>query len=58
MRGVLELRYLNQDEFRSAGAEDFAEGMQELHNQIKKQLKRSSNEYKCRADQHRRNIEF
>jgi hypothetical protein len=32
--------------------------MQELHNQIKEQLKKSSSEYKHRADQHRRKLEF
>jgi hypothetical protein len=32
--------------------------MQELHNQIKEQLKKTSSEYKRRADQHRRKLEF
>jgi hypothetical protein len=32
--------------------------MQELHNQIKEQLKRSNSEYKCRVDQHRRKLQF
>jgi hypothetical protein len=53
-RGVSELRDLKQSEFRSVGAEDFAAEMQELHNQIKEQLKKSNNEYKRRVDQHRR----
>jgi hypothetical protein len=57
-RGVSELRDLKQSEFRSIGAEDFAEEMQELHNQIKEQLKGRSSEYKSRANQHRRNLEF
>jgi hypothetical protein len=51
-RGVSELRDLEKSEFRSAGAEDFTAEMQELHNQIKEQLKKSNNEYKHRADQH------
>jgi hypothetical protein len=34
-RGVFELKDSKQDEFRSASAEDFAEGMKELHNKIK-----------------------
>jgi hypothetical protein len=55
-RGVSDLRDMGQRKFRSAGAEDFAEEMQELHNQIKDQLKRSNNEYKCRADQQRRKL--
>jgi hypothetical protein len=57
-RGVSELRDLEHSEFRSAGAEDLTAEMQELHNQIKAQLWRINNEYKCRADQHRRKIQF
>jgi hypothetical protein len=57
-RGVSELTDLEQNEFRSTGAEDFAAEMHELHNQIKEQLKRSNNEYKCRDDQHRRKLQF
>jgi hypothetical protein len=34
-RGVSELNDSEQNEFRSASVEDFAEGMKELHNQIK-----------------------
>jgi hypothetical protein len=34
-RGVSELRDLEQNEFRSVGAEDFVAEMQKLHNQIK-----------------------
>jgi hypothetical protein len=34
-RGVSELKYSEQNEFRSASAEDFAEGMKELHSQVK-----------------------
>jgi hypothetical protein len=56
-RGVSELRDLKQNEFRSAGAKDFAAEMHELHNQIREQLK-SRNEHKHRADQHRRKIGF
>jgi hypothetical protein len=58
LRGVSELRDMNQSEFRRSGAEDFTTEMQELHNQIKEQLKKSSNEYKRRYDQHRRKLEF
>jgi hypothetical protein len=57
-RGVFELRDLGKSEFRSAGAEDFAAEMQELHSKIKEWLKNSSQEYKCRADQHRRELQF
>jgi thiaminase len=52
-RGVSELKDSEQDEFRSSSAEDFAEGMKELHNRIKEQLQISSQEYKRREDQHR-----
>jgi hypothetical protein len=38
-RGVSELKDLKQGEFKSTGAKDFAAEMQELHNQIKGQLK-------------------
>jgi hypothetical protein len=34
-RGVSELKYAEKYEFRRASAEDFAEGMKELHNRIK-----------------------
>jgi hypothetical protein len=57
-RGVLELRNLKKSEFRSAGYEEFVVEMQEFHNPIKEQLKKRNNEYKRRANQHRRNLEF
>jgi hypothetical protein len=53
-RGASKLRYLGQSEFRSAGAEDFAAEMKELHSKIKERLKNSNLEYKRIADQHRR----
>jgi hypothetical protein len=37
-RGVSEFNDSEQGEFRSASGEDFAEGMKELHNQIKERL--------------------
>jgi hypothetical protein len=52
-RGVYELKYSERNEFRSASAEDFAESMKELHNQIKERLQSSSQEYKHRENQHR-----
>jgi hypothetical protein len=55
-RGVSELRDLEQSEFRSAGAENFAAEMQELHSKIRERLKNSNQEYKHRADQHRREL--
>jgi hypothetical protein len=57
-RGVSELRDLDQSEFRSVGAEDFAAEMQELHSKIKERLQNSNQEYKRREDYHRRDIQF
>jgi hypothetical protein len=57
-RGVSELRVLEQNEFRSAGAEDFAAEMQELHSKIKERLQISNQEYKHREDQHKRKLQF
>jgi hypothetical protein len=37
-RGITELRYLNQDEFRSVGAKDFAIEMQKIHDRVREQL--------------------
>ena len=41
-RGIIELRDLNQDEFRSAGAEDFETEMQKLHDRVREQLHNNS----------------
>jgi hypothetical protein len=49
---------LGRDEFRSAGAEDFAAKMHNLHDQIKGQLQNSSQRYKRRANQRRREVNF
>jgi hypothetical protein len=57
-RGVSELRDSEQTATRSASAEDFAEAMKELHSQVKKRLQNSSQEYKRRANQHRRQLHF
>jgi hypothetical protein len=38
LRGVSEFKDLEQSEFRSVGAEDFAAEMQELHSKIKERL--------------------
>jgi hypothetical protein len=57
-RGVSELRYLEQGEIRSAGAEYFAAEMQKLHSQIIKQLQNSNQKYKHRDYQHRRELQF
>jgi hypothetical protein len=52
------LRDSEQNATRSASAEDFAEAMKELHSQVKERLQNSSQEYKHRADQHRRQLQF
>jgi len=39
-------------------SEDFTTEMQGLHNQIKEQLRKTNCEYKSKADQHRRKLEF
>jgi hypothetical protein len=57
-RGFSELKYSKQIEFRSASAEDFAEAMKELHNQVKERLQNLNQEYKRRADQHRKELQF
>jgi hypothetical protein len=57
-RGVSELKDLEQAEFMSSSAEDFGEEMKELHNKIKERLQSSSQDYKHRADQHSRELQF
>jgi hypothetical protein len=57
-RGVSELKDSEQSEFRSASVEDFAEGMKELHGQIKERLQSSSQEYKRREDQHKQELQL
>jgi hypothetical protein len=57
-RGVSELRDLGQTATSSASAEEFAEAMKELHSQVKGRLLKSSQEYKRRADQHKRKLQF
>ena len=43
---------------RSASAEEFVEAMKELHSQVKERLLKTSQEYKRRANQHRRQLQF
>jgi DNA-binding transcriptional MerR regulator len=58
LRGISELMDSKQTETRSARAEEFTEAMKELHSQVKERLQSSSQEYKHRADQHRRQLQF
>jgi hypothetical protein len=57
-KGISELRYLGQNEFRSARAKDFAAEMQKLHDQIKRHLQDSSQRYKDKVDQRRKEVDF
>jgi hypothetical protein len=58
LRGISELRDSEQTAIRSTSAEDFTEAMKELHSQVKERLKNSSQVYKQRADQHRRQLQL
>jgi hypothetical protein len=58
LRGVSELRESEQNETSSARAEEFAETMQELHAQVKQRLMKANQEYKRRADQRKRQLQF
>jgi hypothetical protein len=57
-RGVSELRDSEQTATSSASAEEFTEAMKELHGQVTERLQKSNQEYKHRADQHRRQLRF
>jgi hypothetical protein len=57
-RGVSELRDSEQTNTSSASAGEFAEEMKELHRHVKERLLKSSQEYKHRADQHQRQLQF
>jgi hypothetical protein len=57
-RGVSELRDLEQVATRSASAEEFVEAMKELHSWVKDRLQNSSQEYKRRANQQKRQLQF
>jgi hypothetical protein len=57
-RELFELRDLEHSEIRGARAEDFSTEMKNLHSQIKGQFQSSNQEYKCRADQNHRELQF
>jgi hypothetical protein len=57
-RGVSELRDSEQTSTSSASAGEFTEVMKELHDQVKERLLKSSQEYKRKADQHWRQLQF
>ena len=53
-----ELRDPEQAETSSARAEEFIEAMKELHAEVKQRLQKSNQEYKCRVDQRKRQLQF
>ena len=57
-RGVYELRDLGKLERRSADGEDFAQAMNNLHEQVKSKLQDNSQKYKQQADLKRREVQF
>jgi hypothetical protein len=57
-RGVSELRDSEQTDASSASAGEFAKAMKELHSQVKERLLKSSQEYKRRENQHRRQLQL
>jgi hypothetical protein len=57
-RGITELRDLNQYEFRSVGAKDFAIEMQKLHDRVREQLQDNHLKYKNRVYHKRREVKF
>jgi hypothetical protein len=58
LRGIFELRDSKWTVTRSASEKEFTEAMKELHSQVKERLHNSSQDYKRRADQHRRQLQF
>jgi hypothetical protein len=57
-RGVSELRESEQGATSSASAKEFAEVIEELHMKVKQRLQKSNQEYKRRADQWKRQLQF
>ena len=57
-RGILELRELPNTFPSSSHAEEFAEAIKEVQDQVKLQLQNSNQKYKEFADQKRREVQF
>ena len=57
-REVTELRYLNQYEFRSVGADNFVTKIHKLHDRVREKLEDNSQKYKSRTDQKMREVQF
>lgn len=57
-RGILELRDVNTIERKSAQAEDFANVMKDIQQQVKDRLQKAADKYKNHADKKRRDLQF
>ena len=57
-RGVCELRYLGETEFRSAKGEDFSTEIQMVHEQVKQSLQDNNIKYKNIVDLKKREVNF
>jgi hypothetical protein len=57
-RVISKLRYSKWTATRTASEEEFTEAMKEFHSQVKERLQNSSQEYKRREDQHKRQLQF
>jgi hypothetical protein len=55
LKGVVDLvKFPNLEDKRSVDASEFAESMQEMHEQVKRKLQQSNTKYKEGADMRRR----
>jgi hypothetical protein len=57
-RGILELRDIKQIERKSAQAQDFAQVMKDVQEQVKDRLLKSADRYKESANKKRRDVQF
>lgn len=57
-RGVCELRELKNQEEISGHADDFAQSMREVHEQVKKSLIEATQRLKTKVDERRRDLQF
>ena len=58
LRGIFEIRDLVKLEHRCLYGEDFAIAMSDWHEQVKQRLRNTSNNYKKRANVHRKGVNF
>jgi hypothetical protein len=57
-RNASELRKIDKGEISSAEAEDFAEHLKNIHEEVRKHIARMNAQYKAKADERRRHKEF